>query len=77
MEKCAECVRLWRLYATATADHIGLQNKLREVAATQLWESADLALTIEGAERAREEARDAIRTHEETAHGSKTSAAPG
>lgn len=75
MEPCAECVRLWRAYAKATADHVGLQNKLREVAVTQLWESADLTLAVAAAVRLREQARDAIRTHEEVAHAGKTRAA--
>ncbi len=77
MEDCAECVWLWRLYANATAHHIGLQNDHRELAFRQLWESADLVLAVEAAARAREQARDAILTHEKIAHGSKTLTAGG
>lgn len=77
MEKCAECVRLWRAYGNTTAHHIGLQTNLRELALTQLWESADLTLAVETAKHAREQARDAIRTHEEIAHGNKTSTTSG
>lgn len=70
MEKCAECVRLWRAYANATANHVTLENRLRDVAIKQPWESAvrNLTLSVEAAARLREQARDAIATHEETAH---------
>lgn len=70
-------MRLWRLYANATANHIGLQNKLREVALIQLWDAAELTVAVEAASRMREHARDAISTHEAIAHGSKSSTASG
>ena len=70
VENCAECVRLWRLYANATADHITLENRLREVAAKQPWESAvhNLRVSVQAAARLRQQAGDAIRTHEEIEH---------
>ena len=79
MEKCAECVRLWRVYANATANHVTLEQKLRDVATKQPWESAvrNLTLSVGAAARVREQARDAIRTHEAIAHGQKTSIASG
>jgi len=70
MEQCAECVRLWRAYASATADHLGLEEKLRKITTKEPWESAirSLTLAVEAAARLREQARDAIRTHEEIGH---------
>ena len=70
MDKCAECLRLWRVYANATADHVKLELKLRDVAVAQPWESAvrRLSLAVEAAYRLREQALDSIRTHEELAH---------
>jgi len=79
MEYCAECVRLWRLYATATANHVKLEKRLREVAVEQLRESSvrSLTVSIDAAARVRERVRDALRAHEEVAHGGQTGTAFG
>ena len=65
------------IYSNATADHIKLENKLNELTVKQPWASAirSLTLSVEAAARVREQAREAIHTHEETTHAAASNAA--
>jgi hypothetical protein len=75
MNDCAECIRLWREYATATTDHIGLEGKMR--IAMIAHDSARVALLspqVAGADVKRTAARNAIEVHERHAHPSSNAA---
>ena len=68
---CAECVRLWRIYAKTTTLHVELINQHAEAAALQdVIRLAELDSRISQAERQRDEAKANIRQHESELHGS-------
>ena len=64
--ECDECRRLWREYAAATTAHVRLQAELRAAAPDQL---EALPAQVQAAEKKRTALREAIRRHEELAHG--------
>ncbi len=67
--ECNDCVRLWQEYAQATYRHIELSGKER-IAHLQGDRETESRLRAEAAaaEKAREQARQAIREHEAVAH---------
>ena len=66
---CKECQALWRWYATATTDHIGLDSKLRLAASEHNLERlAILTREVEIAAKLRDAGREAIRLHEADPH---------
>jgi hypothetical protein len=75
MNDCAECIRLWREYATATTDHIALEGKLRiAVIAHDSARVAAISPEVGQAGLKRSAARDAIKAHEQDAHPSADAA---
>ena len=67
--ECTECQRLWHSYAIAIREHIRLEYKLRGVALEgDLQQIQALAQDVDAADLARQNLRDAVRLHDETAH---------
>jgi hypothetical protein len=68
--ECAECVRLWRKYQSATMEHIELCGKQR-IAQLQRDDRtlAGLEEKVTMAEQNRTAAREGIVTHEAAVHG--------
>jgi hypothetical protein len=67
--QCETCAQLWREYAAATFEHIGVNTKLRLASLSLDEEAIDrLKLKVEAAAEWRATARDAIRKHEAEAH---------
>ncbi len=72
---CEECDRLWREYGEATTTHIRLTSKLQVAALSHENDNiADLTPKVERAEKARSDARAAIRRHESEGHLNSDSA---
>jgi hypothetical protein len=66
---CQECQALWRWYASATTDHICLENKLRLAALKHdLERVAILTPEVEMAVKLRDAGREAVRLHEAEPH---------
>jgi hypothetical protein len=70
--ECSECQRLWREYAAATNNHVGLENRYRHLKGDPGAEA--LAREVAAAATAREGARQAIKKHETSAHGDAAAA---
>jgi hypothetical protein len=69
-DDCAECTRLWRKYAVATAEHITIENRFKRASsACDAAAVAVLTTECESAADARKEARQDLLVHEENAHG--------
>ena len=70
VDGCSHCQDLWRGYSEATTAHIRLDNKLKTAALKHDREAVELLRRdCDAAEQARREAREAMRRHEESAHG--------
>lgn len=66
---CEECQRLWLEYASAIAEHIRSDNKLRLAALKRDYEAIkQLALGVDAAEKNRNGLRTALADHENAAH---------
>jgi hypothetical protein len=66
---CEECARLWREYAAATAEHIRLEDQLKQaVRANHAETMAELMPISEAAAVRRKNAREAIDRHEAITH---------
>jgi hypothetical protein len=67
--KCETCAQMWRLYAAATFEHIGVNTKLRLASRSLDQEAIDiLKLKVAAAAALRATVRDAIRKHESETH---------
>jgi hypothetical protein len=67
---CDTCARLWRAYASATGEHIRLEDKFKRAAlAYDAVALARLTVECEKAAQARQDARQALRDHEGEEHG--------
>lgn len=66
-QDCAECNRLWRVYAAATINLFQLQSKLR-VVTLELRHDERLTAAVAEAEAAIKQAREAVLQHEKE-HG--------
>ena len=72
---CEECRRLRQEYAIAIRTHIGLEYTLRDAPKEDLSQIQALAEQVYEADLVRDNLREAIRNHEEKAHGKNQSAA--
>jgi hypothetical protein len=69
-QDCSECQRLWDEYGSAIRAHVQIDNKLRIAALRHHGEEIKvLTPRYEDAEAARNRLREAIKRHEESAHG--------
>jgi hypothetical protein len=72
---CEECQRLWHNYSAATTDHIRLDSKLRLAALERDYGQIErLTPDVEAAERKRNNLREAIASHDRSAHTKATNA---
>ena len=71
---CAECQKLWREYARATAQHVTVEGELDVAARTHGAGRSGLTGEVERAAEARALARKAIRLHESSVHASRNAA---
>ena len=70
--ECAECDRLWRVYADSTRQHIELVNAEVEAAKTDdITQVRALQIALQGAVERRELARAQVKSHGATHRGSE------
>lgn len=66
---CGKCVRLWREYAAATREHVGLVQEQEKAAGNDLARFTELEPEIETAAERRDAARANIKSHLSENHG--------